>query len=97
MGYVDEVLQRVKSQNGEQKEFNQAVQEVLESLRPVIEQDEAKYRKQAILERQIVNCYLEFLGSMIKDKHKSTMLIGFNLTMLLGHIRVAYVCTHQLI
>ena len=51
MGYVDEVLQRVKSQNGEQKEFNQAVQEVLESLRPVIEQDEAKYRKQAILER----------------------------------------------
>ncbi|MDE6376682.1 MAG: NADP-specific glutamate dehydrogenase, partial [Ligilactobacillus sp.] len=32
-------------------EFRQAVEEVLESLRPVIEHNEEKYRKQAILER----------------------------------------------
>lgn len=51
MGYVDEVLARVAKQNPEQAEFKQAVEEVLESLRPVIEHDEEKYRKQAILER----------------------------------------------
>lgn len=51
MGYVDEVLARVAKQNLEQAEFKQAVEEVLESLRPVIERDEEKYRKQAILER----------------------------------------------
>lgn len=51
MGYVDEVLARVAKQNPEQAEFKQAVEEVLESLRPVIERDEEKYRKQAILER----------------------------------------------
>lgn len=51
MGYVDEVLARVAKQNPEQAEFRQAVEEVLESLRPVIEHNEEKYRKQAILER----------------------------------------------
>lgn len=51
MGYVDEVLARVSKQNPEQAEFKQAVEEVLGSLRPVIERDEEKYRKQAILER----------------------------------------------
>ena len=51
MGYVDEVLARVAKQNPEQSEFKQAVEEVLGSLRPVIERDEEKYRKQAILER----------------------------------------------
>ena len=37
MSYVDETLARVKKQNPDQPEFNQAVYEVLESLRPVIE------------------------------------------------------------
>ena len=51
MSYVDEILQRVKEQNVDQMEFQQAVQEVLESLRPVIERNEAAYRRDAILER----------------------------------------------
>ena len=51
MSYVDEILQRVKEQNVDQAEFQQAVQEVLESLRPVIERNEAAYRRDAILER----------------------------------------------
>lgn len=51
MGYVDEVLTQIKEQVPEQTEFRQAATEVLESLRPVIEQNEEKYRKEAILER----------------------------------------------
>ncbi len=51
MSYVDEVINRVVEKNPAQPEFHQAVKEVLESLRPVIEQNEEKYRKLAILER----------------------------------------------
>ena len=45
MSYVDDVYSRVVEQNPSQPEFHQAVKEVLESLRPVIESDEEKYCK----------------------------------------------------
>ncbi len=51
MSYVDEVLEKVQKRDADQPEFLQAVTEVLSTLRPVIEQDEEKYRKLAILER----------------------------------------------
>ena len=51
MGYVDEVLEVVQKKNADQPEFLQAVTEVLESLRPVIDANEELYRKNAILER----------------------------------------------
>ena len=51
MSYIDETLQKVMQQNPGQEEFHQAVSEVLESLRPVIERNEAIYRREAILER----------------------------------------------
>ncbi len=51
MSYVDETLARVKAQNPGQPEFHQAVEEVLESLRVVIERNEASYRRNALLER----------------------------------------------
>ena len=51
MSYVDDILARVKAQNPNEPEFNQAVYEVLESLRPVIEKNEEKYRRDALLER----------------------------------------------
>ena len=51
MNYVDEIIQRVADQNLAQPEFQQAVGEVLESLRPVIEKNEALYRREALLER----------------------------------------------
>ena len=51
MSYVDETLERVIAKNPGEPEFHQAVKEVLESLRPVIEQNEELYRKHAILER----------------------------------------------
>ena len=51
MSYVDETLARVIRENPGQAEFHQAVSEVLESLRLVIERDEEKYRREALLER----------------------------------------------
>ena len=51
MSYVDSILERVKKQNPHEPEFNQAVYEVLESLRPVIEKSEEKFKRDALLER----------------------------------------------
>ena len=51
MSYVDEVLERVVAKNPAEPEFHQAVKEVLESLRPVIEANEETYRREALLER----------------------------------------------
>ena len=51
MSYVDSILERVQAQNPHEPEFNQAVKEVLESLRPVIEANEEKYKRDALLER----------------------------------------------
>ena len=53
MSYVDEVLQMVVEKNPAQPEFHQAVKEVLESLRVVIEANEEAYRKDALLERLV--------------------------------------------
>ena len=51
MNYIDAVYQRVVEQNPAQPEFHQAVKEVLDSLRPVIERNEDAYRRNALLER----------------------------------------------
>ena len=51
MSYVDEVYERVVAQNQAQPEFHQAVKEVLATLRPVIEENEEEYRREALLER----------------------------------------------
>ena len=51
MSYVDEVLARVKAKNASQPEFLQAVEEVLESLRPAVEANEENFKKEALLER----------------------------------------------
>ena len=54
MSYVDEVIELVIAKNPAQPEFHQAVKEVLESLRTVIEANEEEYRKNALL-REINN------------------------------------------
>ncbi len=53
MSYVDEVYSMVVEKNPAQPEFHQAVKEVLESLRVVIEANEEAYRKDALLERLV--------------------------------------------
>ncbi len=54
MSYVDEVLDLVVAKNPAQPEFIQAVKEVLESLRVVIEENEEAYKKDALLERLVI-------------------------------------------
>jgi len=53
MSYVDEVYNMVVEKNPAQPEFHQAVKEVLESLRVVIEANEEAYRRDALLERLV--------------------------------------------
>ncbi len=53
MNYVDSVLKEAETRYKDQPEFLQAVKEVLESLRCVVDGNEEKYRKEAILERLV--------------------------------------------
>ena len=53
MSYVDEIIEQVIKQNPAEPEFHQAIKEVLESLRVVVETNEEKYRKDALLERLV--------------------------------------------
>ena len=53
MSYVDEIIELVVKKNPAEPEFHQAVKEVMESLRVVIEANEEKYRKDALLERLV--------------------------------------------
>lgn len=51
MSYTQEVYERVVAQNPGEPEFHQAVKEVLDSLKLVIDANEEKYRKAGVLER----------------------------------------------
>lgn len=51
MSYVDEVIELVVKKNPAEPEFHQAVKEVLESLRLVVEANEEQFRRDALLER----------------------------------------------
>lgn len=53
MSYVDQVIEKVIEKNPSQPEFHQAVREVLNSLRPIVEQNEALYRREGLLERMV--------------------------------------------
>ncbi len=53
MSYVDEVIEQVIRQNPAEPEFHQAVKEVLESLRVVVEANEEGIRRDALLERLV--------------------------------------------
>ncbi len=78
MGYVDEVLASVIEKNPSQPEFHQAVKEVLESLRPVIDANEEKYRKEALLERLVEpDRQLMFRVPWVDDKGQARVNRGF--------------------
>ena len=53
MSYVDEVIEQLIRQNPAEPEFHQAVKEVLESLRVVVEANEEGFRRDALLERLV--------------------------------------------
>lgn len=53
MSYVEEIYAKVVAENPGEIEFHQAVKEVLDSLKLVIDANEEKYRKMALLERMV--------------------------------------------
>ncbi len=78
MSYVDEVLERVKEKNASEPEFLQAVEEVLDSLRPVIDANEEVYRKEAILERITESDrQFKFRVPWVDDKGQVQVNIGY--------------------
>ena len=53
MSYTEEIYERVVAQNPGEPEFHQAVKEVLDSLKLVIDANEEKYRAVSLLERLV--------------------------------------------
>ena len=53
MSYTEEVYERVVAQNPGEPEFHEAVKEVLDSLKVVIDKNEEEYRRLSILERLV--------------------------------------------
>ena len=78
MSYVDEVFDLVVAKNPAQPEFHQAVKEVLESLRVVIEANEDVYRKDALLERLVTpERVVMFRVPWVDDKGQVQVNNGF--------------------
>ena len=78
MSYVDEVIERVEIENPNEPEFHQAVREVLDSIRPVVDANEAAYRRDALLER-LVNPerQIKFRVPWIDDKGDVQVNTGY--------------------
>ena len=78
MGYIDEVLEVVRAKNASEPEFLQACQEVLESLRPVIDANEALYRREALLERIVEpERQIKFRVPWVDDKGQVQVNVGY--------------------
>lgn len=78
MSYVDEVLAKVKEKNASEPEFLQAVEEVLESIRPVVDANEDLYRREALLERlTIPDRQLAFRVPWVDDKGQVQVNTGY--------------------
>ena len=78
MSYVDEVIERVVKENPSEPEFHQAVKEVLNSLRPVVDANEEKFRRDALLER-LTNPerQLKFRVPWVDDKGQVQVNTGY--------------------
>ena len=78
MSYIDEVMEQVISKNPEEKEFHQAVKEVLDSIRPVVEKHEAEYRRDALLERLVIpERQIKFRVPWVDDKGNVQVNTGY--------------------
>ena len=78
MSYVDEVYEGVVAKNPGETEFHQAVKEVLDSLKLVIEANEEKYRREAILERLVEpDRIITFRVPWVDDKGQAQVNRGY--------------------
>ena len=88
MSYVDDVLAKVIAKNPSEPEFHQAVTEVFETIRPLIEANEEEYKKQAVLER------ITEPERMIKFRVRLTWVSVFSSTVQSDLTREDYVFIH---
>lgn len=78
MSYVSEVLELTAKKHPAEKEFLQAVEEVLTSLKPVIEANEEEYRKIALLERLVEpERIITFRVPWVDDKGQVQVNLGY--------------------
>ena len=92
MSYTEEVYERVVAQNPGEPEFHQAVKEVLDSLKVVIDKNEEKYRSLSVLERLVEpERIISFRVPWVDDNGKvqvkvvPTSILRANLTEKLWH------------
>ncbi len=78
MGYVDEVIELVVKKNPAEPEFHQAVKEVLESLRAVVDANEEKFRREGLLERLVEpDRQIKFKVPWVDDSGKVQVNTGY--------------------
>lgn len=78
MSYVDEIIEAVVAKNPSEPEFHQAVKEVLNSLRPVVDANEERYRKEALLERLVEpERQIKFRVPWVDDKGQVQVNTGY--------------------
>ena len=78
MSYVDEVIAKVSEKNAQEPEFLQTVEEVLSSLKPIVDKNEELYRKAAILERMCEpERVIEFRVAWVDDNGQTQVNRGY--------------------
>jgi len=78
MSYIDEVIAKVSEKNANEPEFLQTVEEVLSSLKPVVEANEEVYRKAALLERMCEpERTIEFRVAWVDDNGQTHVNRGY--------------------
>ena len=78
MSYVDEVIAKVKEKNASEPEFLQTVEAVLTSIRPLVDANEEKYRKLALLERIVEpERQIKFRVPWVDDNGQVQVNIGY--------------------
>lgn len=78
MSYTDEIYAKVVEQNPSESEFHQAVKEVLDSLKLVIDANEDEYRKLGLLERLVEpERIISFRVPWVDDKGQVQVNKGF--------------------
>ncbi len=80
MSYVDEVYANLAAKNAGEPEFLQAVREVLDSLRPIIDANEELYRSQGLLERLVEpDRQIKFRVPWVDDNGNVQVNIGYRI------------------
>lgn len=94
--YVRRIYEEVKHRDPQEREFHQAVKEILDSLVPVLARH-PHYMEHAILERLVEperSISFRVPGAMTPVRSASTAATGSSSTVLSDHIKAAFVSIH---